>query len=67
MVARVMAIVLVLEMNGSANAKMDGVEKTVQRHKRPTAGMILTTIMVCIVFHLQVMHKFRYILMNLVN
>jgi Na+-translocating ferredoxin:NAD+ oxidoreductase RnfE subunit len=48
MVARVMAIVLVLEMNGFANARMDGVEKTVQRHKRPTAGMILTTIMVCI-------------------
>ncbi len=48
MVVRVMAIVLVLEMNGFANAKMDGVEKTVQRHKRPTVGIILTTIMVCI-------------------
>jgi len=43
---RVMASVFVVAKNGSANVKMDGVAKTVLRHKRPTAGMILTTIMV---------------------
>ena len=44
----VMAIVRVLARNGFANAEMDGVAKTALRLRRPTVGMILTTITVCI-------------------